>query len=78
MRSRFHNSDRVSLVIVLAVIAVLFAVIALAGTTNPLVADPASAPRTTTGTTLAAGAGNGVEAMSGLMSGDVREVKGAS
>ena len=89
MRSRFHNSDRVSLVIVLAVIAVLFAVIAVAGTTSPRAADPGSAATLAwddfgsadlhsvlDAPTTAPEAGSAAEATAtGLMSGDVREMK---
>jgi hypothetical protein len=89
MRSRFHNSDRASLVIVLAVVAALFAVIAVAAITGPQATDLGSAGNSVWGgfgsadlhsvpdaPKTAPEAGNAAEATAtGLMSGDVRGMK---
>jgi hypothetical protein len=89
MRSRSYNSDRVSLAIVLAVIAVLFAVIAVAGILGLQPTDSGSAatsvwgdigsadlPSVLDAPKTAPEAGSAAEATAtGLLSGDVREMK---
>jgi hypothetical protein len=87
MRSKLHNSDAISLVVVLAVIAALFAVIAVAGATGPHATDPGSATLSAwddswpfdrrsvlDGAPPAPENAGAVETVPGLMSGDLWEM----